>query len=92
MDDMVTLQLQSCTVFWTDIDLNVSPSPTYMSKNHVSPEDAYKAWQDQVEPWLRENISGGWNVHSSGVWFALRHDALMFKLHWTPLIHYWYKG
>jgi len=77
MDPIPTLYLQSCTVFWQDLGLTERRK---MTDNQLGQLATF--WNNVLEEWINDSVHHDWNSHDAGVWFANRHDAMMFLLRW----------
>ena len=77
-----TVTLDSCTVFWKELGVNIDD-------NNVKYKAA-KKW-DEIEKWLEDNISISeygsncklHNAYDKGIWFFRKSDAIHFKLVWS---------
>ena len=74
--DPIIIELQSRTVFWEDIGL-----PKRLSEYQRNKLADW--WDNDVEPWMKLAIKGDCNPHEAGVWFAERHDAVLFQVRWN---------
>lgn len=68
--------LSSITVFWHDLGL-----PRILSdrmRNYLADK-----WEEEIGPWLVDNIRGHCQPYSNGIWFHDPKDAMLFKLTWS---------
>lgn len=75
MVEVVTVTLESRTVFWEDIGISASD----VDKLRTSNAFAERVW-GVMETWLKANTKFTWNAYAKGVWFSCGQDAALFKL------------
>ena len=75
---MRVFELPSVTIFWEELGIQ-------NGKLLVRQQNATMAtyWEEEIAPWMERHVKHHWNPHEAGVWFADRHEALLFKLHWA---------
>ncbi len=71
-DGIVVITLTSATIFWSELGLKHGTA--------AEREVSAKIFDDEIEPWLSENIKGPFNPHVDGVWFCEQADAALFRL------------
>lgn len=81
MSDILTIGLSSVTVFWEDLGL---PPRSKITKEQD--DELYVFWEQELGPWITDNVKGHYNPHVNGVWFADPQDAMLFKLTWAGMI------
>ena len=78
MSNYQTIELNSCSVFWKDLGVDID--------NNIIREKSSKKW-DEIEFWLSENVdSQNWRAYNKGIWFLRKRDAVLFKLIWSGQI------
>lgn len=75
---MRIVELPSVTIFWEDLGIKDGKT-LFRQGNEVMADN----WDFEILPWMDQHVKHHWNPHEAGVWFADRHDALLFKLRWA---------